>query len=82
MRNWHVYWHWEHVLEQKTVTKEGFPFRSPYVDKLPKYSENMCPRTKDLLLRLGTIGISPTDTPEWASGYAAKLNAGFKRVFS
>ena len=80
-RNWHVYWNWEHILEQKTVTSEGFPFKSPYVGKLPKYSEDMCPRTKDILLRLGTIGINPTDTSEWASSYADDLNEGFKRIF-
>jgi dTDP-4-amino-4,6-dideoxygalactose transaminase len=73
-RDWHVYWHWQHILEQKTPTPEGFPFRSPYVQRLPAYSPDMCPRTRDIMTRVGMIGISPADTPEWASAYAAELN--------
>ncbi|NQU40370.1 MAG: DegT/DnrJ/EryC1/StrS family aminotransferase [Lentisphaerae bacterium] len=81
VRDWHVFWHWDHILEQKTVTPEGFPFRSPYVDKLPDYSPDMCPTTKKIMLRLGTIAIQPTDTPEWASAYASELNEGLVRLF-
>ncbi len=82
VRDWHVFWNWEHILEQKTATPEGFPFRSPYVDRLPGYSPDMCPRTKEIMLRLGTIAISSADTPEWASAYAAELNQGFARLFA
>lgn len=81
-RNWHFYWHWEHILEQKTATPEGFPFRSPYVKKLPAYSETMCPRTRDIMMRVGMIGIQPSDTPEWASAFAADLNQKLKQEFS
>ncbi len=80
-RDWHVYWNWEHILEQKTATPEGFPFRSPYVQKLPAYSTEMCPRTKDIMLRLGVIGISPADTPEWAADYARELNEKLAKTF-
>ena len=80
-RDWHVYWHWEHILEQKTATPEGFPFRSPYVKRLPAYSPDMCPRTRDLMTRVGMIGILPTDTPEWASAYAGELNQQLAKAF-
>jgi hypothetical protein len=81
VRDGHVYWYWEHILEQKTVTPEGFPFRSPYVKNLPKYSPDMCPRTKEIMLRLGTIAISPGDSPEWASDFAKDLNKKLAELF-
>lgn len=81
VRDWHVYWNWEHILEQKTVTEEGCPFTCQHVKELPEYSQDMCPQTKDIMLRVGTIGIKPTDTPEWASAFAENLNEKFKTVF-
>lgn len=80
-RDWHVYWHWQHILEQKTATPEGFPFRSPYVTRLPAYSPDMCPRTRDIMTRVGMIGIQPSDTPEWASAFAKDLNEKLAREF-
>jgi len=75
-RDWHVYWYWEHVLELKTPTDEGCPFKCPHVKRLPEYGPDMCPNTKDILMRTGFIGISPTDTPEWASYYAGQVTKG------
>ena len=69
------------TAEQKTATPEGFPFRSPYVKRLPAYSPDMCPRTRDLMTRVGMIGILPTDTPEWASAYAGELNQQLAKAF-
>jgi 8-amino-3,8-dideoxy-alpha-D-manno-octulosonate transaminase len=80
-RDWHVYWHWDHILDQKTATPEGFPFRSPYVQKPQAYSPDMCPRTKDIMLRLGILGIKPTDTPEWAADFAMQLNEKIAKIF-
>jgi dTDP-4-amino-4,6-dideoxygalactose transaminase len=80
-RDWHVYWNWEHIMEQKTLTGEGCPFKCPHVEELPDYNENMCPKTKDIMLRLGVIAIQPADTCEWASEYAEKINSTFKEIF-
>jgi hypothetical protein len=41
----------------------------------------MCPNTKNIMMRLGVINLSPADTPEWASCYAEKLNDTFKKIF-
>ncbi len=82
VRDWHVYWNWDHLIDLKTATPEGFPYKSPYVKNLPKYSHDMCPRTKEIMLRLGTIGILPTDTPEWASSYAKELSENLKKAFA
>lgn len=73
-RDWHLYWYWEHILELKTVTPEGCPFKCPHVKRLPEYSSDMCPQTKDIMMRTGFLGISPTDTPEWASEFAEEFS--------
>jgi 8-amino-3,8-dideoxy-alpha-D-manno-octulosonate transaminase len=74
-RDWHVYWYWEHILEQKTATKEGCPFKCPFVKSMPAYSADMCLKTKDIMLRMGTIGLVPTATLEYVSYLAAKLSS-------
>ncbi len=51
-RDWHIYSYWEHILKQKTATPEGCPFTCAYYEgPLPKYSEDMCKRSVDLLSR-------------------------------
>lgn len=51
-RDWHIYSYWEHIMEQKTSTSEGCPFTCPYYkNELPKYSQDMCPKTLDLMSR-------------------------------
>ncbi len=79
-RDWHVFWNWEHILDQKTVTTEGCPFSCQHVDKLPEYSVDMCPKTKDIMLRLGVINITPGDTPEIISEMAAKITASLSSL--
>ena len=81
VRDWHVYWNWEHILEQKTVTAEGYPFTCPLVEKLPDYHKDMCPQTKNIMLRLATIGISPDLDSKWVSEKAAAINAKFEELF-
>ena len=81
VRDWHVYWNWEQILEQKTPTEEGCPFKCQHVSKLPTYSPDMCMKTKNIMLRLATIGISPASDSAWASGMAAKITGEFKKLF-
>lgn len=80
-RDWHFYWYWEHLMQQRTATSEGCPFKCPHVKQLPKYSEDMCPRTKDIMMRAVFTTIEPTDTPEWASSYARDVNEKFQKAF-
>jgi len=79
-RDWHFYWHWEHILEQKTVTKEGCPFKCPHVKNLPKYSPDMCPRTKDIMMRVGLTSIEPNETRADISRRAKKLSADLAKA--
>jgi hypothetical protein len=81
VRDWHVYWNWEQILEQKTATEEGCPFKCQHVSKLPAYSTDMCPKTKDIMLRLTTTAISPAYDSAWASATASKLTNELKKLF-
>jgi len=81
VRDWHVYWNWEHILEQKTATPEGCPFSCSHVSKLPAYSPDMCPKTKDIMRRLATCGIGPVYNADEVSKRAAKLSADLKKLF-
>ncbi len=58
VRDWHIYKFWEHILQKKTPTEEGCPFTCPYYKgKLPAYSQEMCPKTLDILDRVISISI-------------------------
>jgi dTDP-4-amino-4,6-dideoxygalactose transaminase len=81
VRDWHVYWNWEHILEQKTATDEGCPFKCPHVGKLPAYAVDMCPRTQNIMRRLATTSFGPSMTAEDASKFAAKLSGDLAKLF-
>jgi dTDP-4-amino-4,6-dideoxygalactose transaminase len=81
VRDWHVYWNWEQILEQKTPTEEGCPFKCQHVSKLPAYSTDMCMKTKGIMRRLATIGTSPACDSTWASTTAAKITSELKKLF-
>jgi len=67
--------HWEHILERKTATPEGCPYTCGfYKGKLPEYSVDMCPRTRDLLMRAVRVGISPYWTEADCDAIAAGIN--------
>jgi len=45
-RDWHVYWYWELVLQQKTATAEGCPFKCPHVKVAPPTPKICAPAPK------------------------------------
>jgi 8-amino-3,8-dideoxy-alpha-D-manno-octulosonate transaminase len=81
VRDWHVYWNWEHILEKKTPNDKGCPFSCRYVKHLPEYSVDMCPQTKDIMMRLAVISINPADDKEWALQFAENINKELTRLF-
>lgn len=81
-RDWHVYWYWEHILEQKTPTPEGCPFRCPHVAELPAYSPDMCLKTKDIMMRVGLFTLTAADTPDVVKHLASELSANLARVLA
>ncbi len=75
VRDWHCYTHWEHVLQQKSVSPEGCPWSCPFYEgPLPQYSPDMCPRTLDYLSRSVHLGISEHWTEAECLALAEKIN--------
>ena len=62
--DWHVYTYWYPLLQKRTFTKEGCPFTCPYYKGTVEYSEDMCPKTLDLLSRTVHMDVSPLLTEE------------------
>lgn len=53
--DWHIYSHWDHILNRKGNNDVGFPFTLSE----RSYSKDMCPKTLDILRRVIHMDISP-----------------------
>lgn len=62
--DWHVAFHWKHIIAQNMPTELGCPYRCPLYQGEVHYSEDMWPRSLDLLGRSVHLDVSPllTDT--------------------
>jgi dTDP-4-amino-4,6-dideoxygalactose transaminase len=60
--DYHVYAHWTPVLEQRTWTPNGGPWR--WAQRDIEYSVDMCPRSLDLLGRAVHLNVNPLFTNE------------------
>ncbi|UCH35840.1 MAG: DegT/DnrJ/EryC1/StrS family aminotransferase [Armatimonadota bacterium] len=74
----HVYSNWDPILERRGAYH---PAMNPYLrpenrGSKPGYSQNMCPRTTDLLSRAVLIGISP----EWTVANRTQLIKAIKQA--
>lgn len=61
-RDYHVYAHWLPVMEQRTWTENGGPWR--WAHREIEYSRDMCPRSLELLGRGIHLDIDPLATNE------------------
>jgi len=78
VRDWHIYRYWEHIIECKTVTSEGCPYTCPfYTGKLPAYSQDMCPKTLEILSRCLVVSTEYRSVRE-----AGEIARGLVRVDS
>ncbi|MCY3024159.1 MAG: aminotransferase class V-fold PLP-dependent enzyme, partial [Planctomycetota bacterium] len=76
-RDWHIAAYWEQIIEHKSASREGCPFTCPYrKEPLPAYSEDMCPRTRELLDRAISIGISQW----WNAADCARVAQAINKV--
>ena len=76
VRNWHMAWHWEHIIGQKTATRDGCPFTCPHASQVPKYTTDSWPRTKDIIARMGTIAVSYLQSENELNLLAEKITKG------
>jgi 8-amino-3,8-dideoxy-alpha-D-manno-octulosonate transaminase len=71
VRDWHIYRHWDHVLECKAATHDGLPWSALPAAERPRYSTDMCPRALDLLGRLVAVNVCHDYTDEECDAIAA-----------
>jgi 8-amino-3,8-dideoxy-alpha-D-manno-octulosonate transaminase len=81
VRDWHIYTYWEHILDKKSVSKDGLPWSAVLVAELPKYSRDMCPRTLDLLGRSIHIEINHNYSDEDCNAIALGINKVLRSLF-
>ena len=81
VRDWHIYTYWEHILDKKSVAKDGLPWSAVPAAELPKYSRDMCPRTLDLLGRSIHIEINHNYSDEDCNAIALGINKVLRRLF-
>ena len=58
VKNWHIYSHWEHILDKKAVARDGLPWTGVPPNELPKYTKTMCPQSTEYLSRAIMININ------------------------
>lgn len=63
--DWHIYSHWNHVINKSTPTPEGCPYTCPY-HKGPEveYRADMCPNTNKILSQMVHLDIPAQMTAE------------------
>lgn len=57
VKDWHIYSYWEHILDRKSVARDGLPWTGVPAAELPAYSRTMCPQCTDYLGRAIMIDI-------------------------
>jgi 8-amino-3,8-dideoxy-alpha-D-manno-octulosonate transaminase len=55
---WHYFERWEHLLEGKTLFRNGYPFKTESGENRLSYTSSSLPKTAELLSRALTIPIS------------------------
>lgn len=75
VRDYHVYAHWGAILEQRTWTVDGGPWR--WAKRPIAYSLDMCQRSLDLLGRAFIIHVNPLYSDEDIEGIAKGINRVF-----
>lgn len=76
--DYHVYTHWQPLVNKRTWSKQGGPWR--WHDGEVSYGPEQCPRTLDLLSRAVHMDISPDLTGENVEELAEAVNKVFEGV--
>ena len=81
VRDWHLAWCWEHIIDQKAATDEGCPFKCPLNPDFPKYTVDSWPETKRIIGHMGVIGgINPFMSEADVRAKCDAINAGFAKL--
>ena len=74
IKDWHIYACWEHVLEMKSVARDGMPWSGVPRSELPHYAKDMCPQCLDYLSRAVVIDMHWAYTAADAKAIAEGVN--------
>ncbi len=74
VKDWHIYVHWEHILEMKAVAPDNLPWSGVKRKDLPAYGRDMCPRALDLLARAVTVTTHWQHSPAHCKTIAKGIN--------
>ena len=74
IKDWHIYAHWEHILDLKSVAHDGLPWSGVPKGELPRYSTTMCPNALDYLSRAIMIDVKRSYTAGDCKAIAAGVN--------
>jgi len=74
VRDWHVYYYWEHILDRKSVAPDKLPWSAVPESEQPKYSKDMCPRALDLLSRAILVDINYNYSDDDCAAIAGGIN--------
>jgi dTDP-4-amino-4,6-dideoxygalactose transaminase len=80
IRDWHVYHYWEHIIDKKSVARDGLPWSAVPAAELPRYARDMCPRTLDLLSRAIMLDIHCDYTPQDCAAIALGINKVLRAI--
>ncbi len=70
----HIYSHWDSILQKRSHHSSGYPWSDPAYKGCVEYSEDMCPRTLDILGRSVRFDFNMNMTPEHAKLMAEVVN--------
>lgn len=76
--NWHYYYHWDYILEKRSVSGNGFPWKVGNWESPVKYSKDMCPTTLDILAKSFNITINPDAKNSDLNALAKKIMTGIQ----
>ena len=74
IKDWHIYAHWEHILDLKSVAHDGLPWSGVPKSELPRYSTTMCPNALDYLSRAIMVDVKRSYTAGDCKAIAAGVN--------
>ena len=76
--NWHIYYHWDYIIETHSASGTGFPWKLGNWERPVQYSKDMCPRTLDILQRCFHVPVQPDAGAVEIARRAALIQKGMR----
>jgi len=74
--DWHVYYHWDYIIEKRSASGSGFPWKLGEWESPVEYSKDMCPGTIDVLSRSFNFSLNPDMDDERIGSLAERIRGG------